>query len=80
MSACAIKHWGTGTPCIKTDSPAAKEMAAKLAQMQAERDRQDGMWHGDTSSLAERVTYTSPAKKDLTQASSSSGRDPRAPS
>ena len=44
MSACAIKHWGTGTPCIKTDSPAAKEMAAKLAQMQAERDKQDGMW------------------------------------
>jgi hypothetical protein len=44
MSGCAIKHWGTGTPCIKTDSPAAKEMAAKLAQMKAERDKQDGMW------------------------------------
>jgi hypothetical protein len=29
---------------VKTDTPAAKEMAAKLAQMQAERDRQDGMW------------------------------------
>jgi hypothetical protein len=45
MSACAIKHWGTGTPCVKTDTPAAKEMAAKLAQMQAERDRQDTAWH-----------------------------------
>jgi hypothetical protein len=44
MSACAIKQWGRGTPCVKTDTPAAKEMAAKLAQMQAERDRQDGMW------------------------------------
>ena len=98
MSACAIKHWGTGTPCIKTDSPAAKEMAAKLAQMQAERDKQDGMWHGDSAServmytattdgggaiansLIKRVMCTSPAKKDQSQASSSSGRGPHASS
>ena len=45
MSACAIKHWGAGTPCIRESStPAAKEMAAKLAVMQAEREKQDTMW------------------------------------
>ena len=45
MSACAIKHWGTGTPCVREPStPAAKEMAAKLAVMQAEREKQDAMW------------------------------------
>lgn len=45
MSACAIKHWGTGTPCVKESNTAAsKEMAAKLAQMRAERDKQDAMW------------------------------------
>ena len=73
MSACAIKHWGTGTPCVKTDSPAAKEMAAKLAQMKAERDKQDGMWHGE-------LTYTSPAKKDPAQPSFSSERGQHAAS
>ena len=50
MSACAIKHWGTGTPCVKESNTAAsKELAAKLAQMRAERDKQDTMWHGDTN-------------------------------
>jgi len=45
MSACAIKHWGTGTPCVKEgSSTAAKEMAEKLAKMRAERDKQDSMW------------------------------------
>jgi len=44
MSACAIKHWGTGTPCVKESSGAAKEMAEKLAKMRAERDQQDTMW------------------------------------
>ena len=43
MSACAIKHWGTGTPCVK-ETGAAKEMAEKLAKMRAERDKQDTMW------------------------------------
>lgn len=51
MSACAIKHWGTGTPCIKTDTPASKEMAAKLSQMRAERDKQDTMWNDNVSEL-----------------------------
>jgi hypothetical protein len=44
MSACAIKHWGTGTPCVKTSTPASKEMTEKLKAMQAERDKQDAMW------------------------------------
>ena len=45
MSACAIKRWGTGTPCVKEPtSGAAKEMAEKLAKMRAEREKQDTMW------------------------------------
>ena len=45
MSACAIKQWGRGTPCVKeTNTAAAKEMAAKLAQMKAEREKQDAAW------------------------------------
>ena len=45
MSSCAIKRWGTGTPCVKEGSTAAsKEMAEKLAKMQAERQKQDAMW------------------------------------
>jgi len=45
MSACAIKHWGTGTPCVKEPtSGSAKEMADKLAKMRAEREKQDTMW------------------------------------
>jgi hypothetical protein len=43
MSACAIKHWGTGTPCVKTN-PATNEMTEKLKAMQAEREKQDAMW------------------------------------
>ncbi len=48
MSACAIKQWGRGTPCVK-EGTASKEMAAKLAQMKAERDRQDAAWHEPTT-------------------------------
>lgn len=45
MSGCALRRWGTGTSCgPRTDTPAAKEMAAKLAAMQAERQRQDAVW------------------------------------
>ena len=46
MSGCAIKRWGPGTPSNKTaDTPAAKEMAAALAAMRLERDKQDTMWN-----------------------------------
>jgi len=45
MSGCALRRWGSGTPCMKeTDTQAKKEMAAALAAMQAERDKQDAMW------------------------------------
>ena len=46
MSACALRRWGTGTSCgpRPADTPAAKDMAAKLAAMQAERQRQDSLW------------------------------------
>jgi hypothetical protein len=48
MSACARRFWGSGTACAgaspQADSPAAKEMAARLAAMQAERQRQDSAW------------------------------------
>jgi hypothetical protein len=51
MSACAIKRWGTGTPCVKESSTgASKEMAEKLAKMQAEREKQDAMWLAPTES------------------------------
>jgi len=54
MSACAIKHWGTGTPCVKESSTAAaKEMAEKLAKMRAEREKQDTMWLVPAEVLAE---------------------------
>ena len=44
MSGCALRRWGPGTQCIKTDTPASKEMADKLAIMRAEREKQDTMW------------------------------------
>lgn len=45
MSGCALKRWGTGTPCTREpDTAAKKEMAARLAVMQAEREKQDTMW------------------------------------
>ena len=45
MSGCALRRWGSGTPCTKEpDTAAKKEMAAALAAMKAERDKQDTMW------------------------------------
>jgi hypothetical protein len=45
MSGCALKRWGTGTPCTREpDTAAKKEMAEKLAIMRAEREKQDTMW------------------------------------
>ncbi len=43
MSACALRRWGTGTPCVK-ESGVEKEMLQKLAAMRAEREKQDTMW------------------------------------
>jgi hypothetical protein len=66
MSACAIKQWGRGTPCVKeSNTAAAKEMAAKLAQMQAERDRQDANWHTPTQSNILQESYPQKEKKEV---------------
>lgn len=46
MSGCALRRWGPGT-CSGAAVPqtaVSTELAAKLATMRAERDRQDGMW------------------------------------
>ena len=52
MSACAIKQWGRGTPCVKeSNTAAAKEMADKLAQMKAEREKQDAAWTTEDTQL-----------------------------
>ena len=46
---CARRRWGQGTTCERpTNSPAAKEMQDRLAQMKAERASQDGMWNDPT--------------------------------
>ena len=47
----------------ESNTTAAKEMAAKLAQMKAEREKQDTMW--------QQPTYTSAAETHPYQASSS---------
>ena len=66
MSACAIKQWGRGTPCVKeSNTAAAKEMTTKLAQMQAERDRQDAAWHTPTQSNTLEESYTQKEKKGV---------------
>ena len=55
MSGCALRRWGPGTQCVKTDTPASKEMADKLAALKAEREKMDTIW-------------TRPAESDKTQA------------
>jgi hypothetical protein len=45
MSACALRRWGSGTPCVRDSTPAEKEMSQKLNEMRAEREKQDFMWH-----------------------------------
>lgn len=66
MSACAIKQWGRGTPCVKeSNTAAAKEMAAKLAQMQAERERQDAAWHTPTQPSILEESYAQKEKQEV---------------
>lgn len=66
MSACAIKQWGRGTPCVKeSNTAAAKEMADKLAQMKAEREKQDTMW-GQTDTPSSGEWYIQPYTPDGT--------------
>lgn len=45
MSACALRRFGSATPYTRpVDTPAAKELNDKLAQMRSERAKQDSMW------------------------------------
>ena len=53
MSGCALRRWGSGTQCVKTDTPASKEMADKLAALKAEREKLDTIWLQPTSLSAE---------------------------
>jgi hypothetical protein len=75
MSACAIKQWGRGTPCVKeSNTAAAKEMAAKLAQMQAERDKQDAAWHGGDVSTQSITPQDSHSQKGKSSQNGVEGR------
>jgi hypothetical protein len=73
MSSCAIRRWGTGTPCHKEPATAAsKELSDKLKIMQAERMKQDSMWSSPSASTST-TTYTSSEHSHQSMASSSSG-------
>jgi hypothetical protein len=54
MSACARRRWGEGTPCARpaAETPAKKEMDAKLAAMLAARERQDARLWGNQAQPA----------------------------
>jgi hypothetical protein len=53
MSGCALRRWGPGTQCIKTDTPASREMAEKLAALKAEREKLNTIWTQPTLPSAE---------------------------
>jgi hypothetical protein len=64
MSGCALRRWGPGTPCEKSaDTPAAKEMAAKLAAIKAEREKQDQRWMDRTTSVVSQPVLKNPPKE-----------------
>lgn len=55
MSGCAIRRWGSGTPCTKEPATeASKELSSALKRMQEERDKQDSIW-------TQPLTATAPA-------------------
>ena len=59
MSGCALRRWGSGTPCVREpDTAAKKEMATALAAMKAERERQDTMWTQPTQVEEEKPDTT----------------------
>jgi hypothetical protein len=54
MSGCALRRWGPGTPCTRPiDTPASKEMEAKLAAIRAEREKQDKLWDTEAEAKAD---------------------------
>jgi hypothetical protein len=76
MSGCARRRWGEGTTCERpADTPAAKEMAARLSAMQAERQRQDAAWSAPTVPAATQQQAAPTVSLSLgDQKPSSSGR------
>ena len=63
MSGCALRRWGPGTQCIKTDTPASKEMAEKLAALKAEREKLDTIWTKPLENPQSRMTETTSLRK-----------------
>lgn len=69
MSACALRRWGSGTPCVKEPTTAAgKEMGEKLAAMRAERERQDAVFFpgSTTSTIQEDVIIAGASSQKMT--------------
>ena len=63
MSGCALRRWGPGTTCERpVDTPAAKEMATRLAAMQAARAAQDSTWGGVGTNVSAPQNRTSPTQ------------------
>lgn len=61
--ACVQCKWGTGTTCEKpANTGTAKEMADKLKQMMAEREKQDTKWCAPVATVTE-VKEPTPANK-----------------
>ena len=47
-----VNRWGPGTTCERpSNSEAAKDLQAKMAAIQAERDKQDLIWIQDDPKL-----------------------------
>lgn len=68
MSGCAIRRWGSGTPCTKEpDTVAKKEMAAALATMMAEREKQDTMWNPPQAEAAKPAAAAISTKPTATE-------------
>ena len=58
--ACVQCKWGTGTTCERpSNSMSAKEVADKLAQMKAEREKQDILWSAPAPTSTSTSTSTS---------------------
>ena len=71
MSGCALRRWGAGSGCSAAPATAASaELAAKLSAMQAEREKQDGMWTrpvGVYDQSVEKPSVPATIKKKTTQ-------------
>ena len=68
MSGCALRRWGSGTPCVKEPTTeASKELSNALKVMQAERERQDRAWTQPVGDDTEGALVAVPVKKKTTK-------------